>query len=219
MKKNNQLSNNSAPTFTYEQLVNKKWIWKLVDKDLIGEDFAALLEIHVSFTQIKQQEKNYWIISSLNAYPQTIEKFSLNITLLKVVYREQYGKLVMELHIEFQPGASPNHRYLDNGYEADLQELEKNKLALALFGIHKGVQPGFVLEHTWKKDNTIELTTSTITRQFIMNNEEDQLTIKQVGTSSEREVQTIKDPGMDCLFGGKADWVVTSNEEEFCKAL
>ena len=100
-----------------------------------------------------------------------------------------------------------------------MKETEQRKLTEALFGTKTGVQSGFLLEHTWTKDDTIELTTSIITRQFIMNNKGDQLIIKQVDASSERDVQAIKDPGMDSLFGGKADWIATSNEEEFCQSL
>jgi len=205
----------------YLQLKNKKWTWKLVDEDFDGNDFAAGLEVLVGLAKVGQEGgRNYWLIEDVMSSPQTIRGLVIEIVRLAVTYKEQEGTLAMELDIQFRLGTEVRSGANGaTGIETNLEKDKRVQLMAALFEQGESVRTGFKMTQVWTQSTLNDLTTPLISRKFLFINENNTLTTNELSRESPDVINNIFDPGMDGIFGGKADWKLITNETEFCKAL
>jgi hypothetical protein len=212
-------NNSNNYILSYTEKTNKKWSWKLVDKDWNGEDFAAALEVDLSLVKVEQQGKSYWLVTDLAASPQSIKGFPLEITLLQITYKEQEAVFAMELDIQFKLSTATVKKHLDTGFGNTLTKKEQEQILEVLFDSNKGLPTGFELEHIWTKGEELSENTPTLMRKFLLLNKDETLHISKISANAASVVTDIKDPGMDGIFGGKADWQVYTNDDSFCQPL
>jgi len=209
---------------SYDAIKNRKWSWKLVDKDVVNHDLGGKVDILYEFGKVQRGQNSYWILYNVRHNVQSTTGLKIDIGTVESKYLSLQGKLVFTINFEFTLTTSEITKSSETTLSGSLEASQQQKIAVALPSpqgevsgeTSAGVKAGLNVGQKWTTSKTLSAAQAMVSRQFTCIND-GKGGLKIEVTNKTNPDYTGIDTGHDYL--GAEEWEVTVNDDSFAGSL